>query len=81
MDPSKSVVTRGALERVLARAAELQGASGDETDAADNLTDEQVLELGKEVGLSPEHIRQALAEERSRLSPLSAPADTEPPPA
>jgi hypothetical protein len=71
VDRSKSLVTRGALERVLARASELQGASGDATEPADNLTEAQVLELGKEVGLSPEHIRQALAEERARIEPLT----------
>jgi hypothetical protein len=54
---------RAALERVLARAAELQARSGD---PADTLTDEQILELGKEVGLSPQLLRQALAEERGR---------------
>jgi len=68
MDPSP--VTRGALERVLARAAELQTAAGDDGDRSDALTEEQVLELGREVGLSPEHLRQALAEERARIEPL-----------
>src|SRR3954468_6811020 len=66
MERSKSPVTRGALERVLARAAELQTATGDDTDT-DALTEEQVLELGREVGLSPEHNRQALAEEGVRV--------------
>src|SRR5688500_2127146 len=70
VDRSKSVVTRGALERVLARAAELQGTSGEEGEP-DTLTEAQVEELGKEVGLSPEHIRQALAEERARMTPLA----------
>lgn len=70
MDRSKALVTRGALERVLARAAELQGASGEDSDV-DTLTEAQVLELGKEVGLSPEHLRQALAEERARIEPLN----------
>jgi len=69
MERSKSPVTRGALERVLARAAELQASTGDEG-PADSLSEEQVVELGKEVGLSPEHIRQALAEERVRIDPL-----------
>jgi len=73
MDRSKALVTRGALERVLARAAELQGTSGEEGDALDTLTEAQVEELGKEVGLSPQHIRQALAEERSRIEPLEVP--------
>lgn len=58
---------RTALERVLARAAELQGqASSAEPTGA--LTDEQILELGKEVGLTPEALRQAIAEERSHVA-------------
>jgi hypothetical protein len=56
---------------VLARAAELQGASGDDTETSDNLTEAQIIELGKEVGLSPEYLRQALAEERARIEPLA----------
>jgi hypothetical protein len=56
---------RAALERVLARAAELQVHT---TEAPEGLTDAQLLEVGKEVGLSPEHIRQALAEERTRVT-------------
>jgi hypothetical protein len=70
MSDPKPPVTRGALERVLARAAELQAASGDDTTPQDALSEAQVLELGKEVGLSPEHIRQALAEERARIDPV-----------
>ena len=56
---------RDALERVLARAAELQAVDADPSDAM--LTEDQLLEVGREVGLSPQHIRQALAEERSRV--------------
>jgi hypothetical protein len=55
---------RAALERVLARAAELQGETGEPAEA---LTEQQILELGSEVGLSPQHLRQALAEERTRV--------------
>jgi hypothetical protein len=55
---------RAALERVLARAAELQ--SHDAAEPGHSLTDEQIVELGKEVGLTPTAIRQALAEERAR---------------
>src|SRR5258705_8945731 len=66
MEQSKLPVTRKALERVLARASELQAASGEEGEPSDILTEAQVVDLGKEVGLSPEHIRQALAEERVR---------------
>lgn len=71
MAESKPPVSRGALERVLARAAELQAATGDESETSDALTEDQVIDLGKEVGLSPEHLRQALAEERVRIGPLS----------
>jgi hypothetical protein len=63
-DPSNGL-DRGALERVLARAAELQVGSGEPEEV---LTEEQILELGKEVGLSPQHLRQALAEERTRVA-------------
>jgi hypothetical protein len=54
---------RSGLERVLARAAELQSGPGD-TD--ENFTEAQLLELGREVGISPQNLRQALAEERTR---------------
>ena len=57
---------RSALERVLARAAELQAADADTSDVA--LTEGQLLDIGKEVGLAPQHLRQALAEERARVS-------------
>lgn len=55
---------RSAMERVLARAAELQAADADPTDVVVN--EDQLIEVAREVGLSPEHLRQALAEERSR---------------
>src|SRR5215211_6053992 len=54
---------RASLERVLARAAELASGSGD---TVEEFTEEQLLDLGREVGLSPQHLRQALAEERTR---------------
>jgi hypothetical protein len=49
----------------LARAAELQGSAAD-ADSSDQFTEAQLIELGKEVGLSPQNLRQALAEERTR---------------
>lgn len=70
VDRSKALVTRAALERVLARAAELQGTSGDEGER-DTLTEGQVEDLAKEVGLSSQHVRQALAEERARIAPIA----------
>lgn len=63
--PGSPALSRAALERVLARAAQLQGTTG-EGDDAGTMNEAQVVELGKEVGLSPEVLRQALAEERSR---------------
>lgn len=63
--PPTSGLDRGALERVLARAAELQVGTGEPEEV---LTEDQILELGKEVGLSPQHLRQALAEERTRVA-------------
>lgn len=71
MEPSKVPVTRAALERVLARAAELQSATGEGADTTDSLTEAQVVDLGKEVGLSPAVIRQALAEERAHIVPAA----------
>lgn len=62
---SQPVLARESLERVLARASELQ-ASGAETDGG-ALTEEQLVELAGEVGLSRDHVRQALAEERARI--------------
>lgn len=61
--PSPAKIDRSALERVLARASELQASTGD---APDEFTEDQLIELGREVGLSPQHLRQALAEERTR---------------
>src|SRR5215211_101139 len=64
--PSSSrSLDRAALERVLARASELQAGTGE---AGESMTEEQLIELGKEVGLSPEHVRQAIAEEATRVA-------------
>jgi hypothetical protein len=62
---SRPALDRAALERVLARAAELQ--SLDTGESGTLMTDDQILELGKEVGLAPETIRQAIAEERGKV--------------
>ncbi len=58
---------RASLERVLARAAELQGTTAE---TPEEFSEEQLLELGREVGLSPQNLRQALAEERTRTGPV-----------
>jgi hypothetical protein len=57
-------IDRAALERIIQRAAELQTA---DRDIADELTPEQVLALGKEVGIPGRYLQQALLEERTRL--------------
>lgn len=61
---SLAPLDRAALERVLARATELQAHLAD---APEELTEKQLLELGSEVGISSDHLRQALAEERTRV--------------
>lgn len=70
--PDERVLDRGALERVLARAMELH-VHGDDaaTAGADALSESRVLEIAREVGIAPEAVRQAIAEERAR-EPLSA---------
>jgi hypothetical protein len=55
------------VERVLARAAQLQNQSPSIEDAPDVLSDDQVIAAGAEVGLSVNHLRQAIAEERTRV--------------
>jgi hypothetical protein len=69
--PSRKL-DRAALDRVLARAAELQSSSIEGGEAG-GLSEAEIIELGKEAGMSPEHLRQAIAEERTRSA---APDDT-----
>lgn len=64
--PEKTKLDRATLDRVLARAAELQTESPG-TDPSELLSEDQLIEIGKEVGLSPTTVTQALAEERTRL--------------
>ena len=70
-DPgSEPTIARAALERVLARATELQAANAE---SPEGISEARLVEIGREVGIPAEHLRLALAEERSR-SPY---ADTE----
>lgn len=55
------------MERVLARAAELQGIGGGEPDS-DAITESRLLDIAKEAGLTLTSVRQAMAEERTRIS-------------
>ncbi len=59
------VLDRAALDRVLARASELQARAAE---PGEELSEQQILDLGKDVGISSEHLRQALAEERTRVA-------------
>lgn len=56
---------RAALDRVLQRAAEMQAA---ETEIGEGLTEPDVLDLGKQVGIPQRYLQQAILEERSRIS-------------
>jgi hypothetical protein len=57
-------IDRAALERIIQRATELQTS---ERDLADELTPDQVLALGREVGIPQQYLQRALLEERTRL--------------
>ena len=62
-------IDRAALERIIQRAAELQTA---ERDIGEELTPDQVLALGREVGIPGRYLQQALLEERTRLVTVQA---------
>jgi hypothetical protein len=64
---SGNALDRAAVDRVLARAAELQARTPD-ADGRDAISDEQIIAAGTEAGLTPALIRQALAEERTRVA-------------
>ncbi len=63
LEPSNDRISRHALERVIHRAAELQTKAHD---IGDQLTEHDILELGKEVGIPTRYLQQALLEERAR---------------
>jgi hypothetical protein len=64
-------IDRTALERIIRRAAELQTA---EREIEDTLTSDELISLGREVGIPVRYLRQALLEERTRLDTAGAPA-------
>jgi hypothetical protein len=59
-------IDRAAVDRILARALELQ--ADIPPDGQEQLSEAQLLELAKEVGLDPVNLRQAIAEERTRVA-------------
>jgi hypothetical protein len=61
--PARQSLDRRALDRILKRAGELQVSAAD---PAEEMTEEQLIALGEEVGITPQHLRQAIAEERTR---------------
>jgi hypothetical protein len=62
-------IDRAALERIIQRAAELQTA---ERDMGDSLTSDELIALGREVGIPGRYLQQALLEERTRLVSVGA---------
>lgn len=65
---------REELDRVIRRAVELQFAGAEDRDRQ-QLTDEEVIRIGREVGLEPRHVRRALGELRAESL---VPRDPEP---
>ena len=57
-------IDRAALERILKRATELQAA---EHDLGDNISSDEVLTLGRDVGIPARFLQQAMLEEQSRI--------------
>lgn len=62
-------IDRAALERIIKRATELQTS---EREIGEGLTGDEVLALGKEVGIPARYLQQALYEERSRITTVPA---------
>ncbi|HLB37932.1 MAG TPA: hypothetical protein VJL31_15275 [Gemmatimonadales bacterium] len=61
--PSGPRIDRGALERIVKRAAELQAG---ERDIGEGLTEQELYALGQDVGIGDRYLRQALLEEQTR---------------
>jgi hypothetical protein len=63
-------IDRAALERIIRRAAELQTA---EREIGETLTQDELMSLGREVGIPVRYLQQALLEERSPLGTPTPP--------
>lgn len=63
-DGTPAPIDRAALERIIQRAAELQTS---EREIGEGLTSDEVLALGREVGIPGRYLQQALLEERTRI--------------
>ena len=64
------LIDRKALERIVRRAAELQAGS---QEIGEGLTSQEVLALGKDVGIPEGYLRQAMLEEQTRTAPEESP--------
>jgi hypothetical protein len=62
--PLPTPLDRAALERILQRAAELQAG---EREIGDQLSPDDVLALGREVGIPARYLQQAMLEEQNRV--------------
>ncbi len=62
--PPGNRIDRAALERIMQRAAELQAA---EADVGEGLTPEEVLTLGREVGIPGRYLQQAMLEQATAI--------------
>jgi len=63
------LIDRKALERIVRRAAELQAGA---QEIGEGLTNQEVLALGKDVGIPEGYLRQAMLEEQTRTAPEAA---------
>lgn len=72
----EGTLSSGDLERVIRRAAELQHSGGGES--PDALSEEEVVRIGREVGLESRHVRRALAEHRAESLVPTLPGDEAP---
>jgi hypothetical protein len=61
---SPARIDRAALERIIRRAAELQTT---EREIGETVTSDELISLGREVGIPARYLQQALLEERTRL--------------
>jgi hypothetical protein len=68
--PTPGRIDRAALERIIRRAAELQTA---EREVGETLSSDELISLGREVGIPVRYLQQALLEERSPLGTPKAP--------
>ncbi|MGH7508954.1 MAG: hypothetical protein ACREMZ_05745 [Gemmatimonadales bacterium] len=66
---SPARIDRAALERIIQRAAELQST---EREIGDSLTSDELMALGRDVGIPGRYLQQALLEERTRLGTIGA---------